>query len=43
MSPLIAHVAGIPVEEVLLPLSGLSLGVTVASILRRVRMMGRRD
>jgi hypothetical protein len=39
MGILCAHIAGFPVEEMLIPLSGLSLGVTVASVLRRISMM----
>lgn len=38
MGPLIGHVAGAPIEEVLMPLSGLSIALITASALRRIRL-----
>jgi hypothetical protein len=43
----VAHVAGLPLEELLLPLSGVGLGVLVGSVVTRAqglreRLSGRR-
>ena len=39
MSLLSAHLAGLPIEEVLLPLSGISVGLITATIAVRARRL----
>jgi hypothetical protein len=42
MSLMTAHVAGFPIEEVLLSLSAVSTGVLAASLLRRAQLIRER-
>lgn len=42
MGLLIGHVAGVPIEEVLMPLSGLSIGLITASAISRIRLLRKK-